>query len=157
MHKHPSHLGMQLNVLFIKTFVQLCKFIVSSSTCSVVMSKWWWERVQKSWKPGAKTEGKTGGQNAATTPWSAWWDRWVRKKGAAAKKKQMAILPSVRCSKPRSLPWTLSTIASHLYTTHTLSHMADHPKEHITMPTNGNAHVKVIEMCAWGIHYDTYT
>ena len=58
------------------------------------MWKLWCEQVRKSWKTGTKTEAKTESQNATTTPWSLWRNRWVRKRVAAASetKKCMAVL-----------------------------------------------------------------
>ena len=56
VHKHPSCLGMQFNVLFTKGCVHLRKFIVSSAIVALAVSlsrhqndrKLWWQRVRKS-------------------------------------------------------------------------------------------------------------
>jgi len=83
---------MQLNVLFTKSCVHSCKFIISSTVATLVISLsqiqngriWWWEWVRKNWKTVTKTEAKTESQYAATTPWSLWRNRWVQKRGPVA-------------------------------------------------------------------------
>ena len=38
VRKHPSRLGMQLNILFTKSCIHLCKFIVLSAVAALVVS-----------------------------------------------------------------------------------------------------------------------
>ena len=90
VRKHLSHLRMQLNILFTKSCIHLCKFIVLSAVAALAVSlsqrqngKSCDGSEEERARSLARKQRRRQSINAASMPWSLGRERWVRERAAA--------------------------------------------------------------------------